>query len=65
MIHETSYLIRIRTPEGKSWFAHTASGRLCEYNDKRSDQAQLTRLIRKANAGRVATETFELYPIYY
>ncbi len=65
MTHQVSYLIKIHHPGDGSTFAHTASGKLCEYNSKAAAKAQMTKLVRKANAGRVAKERFEIYPVYY
>jgi hypothetical protein len=64
-MNKEAFLIRIRDAKGNTWFAHTAAGLLCEYDTRATALAQITRLKRKASAGRTASETFELYPIYY
>lgn len=64
-MHREAFLIQIRDANGRTWFAHTASDKLCEYDTRRAAQTQITKLKRKANAGRECLETFALYPIYY
>lgn len=65
MTYDTRYLIKITNAAGGVSYAHTCAGKLCEYERKEDAQRQITRLLRKANAGRVARETFEPFAVYY
>ena len=65
MMNLEQFLIRIRDKDGRTWFAQTAEGRLCEYKTQAAALGQITKLKRKASAGRSCAETFEIYPIYY